>query len=112
AVGHLGQVEAGAEVLTGRGQHDRRDALGWMGEELAEAADRLIVKGIAFGRTVEGEDADLAVASEAEGVREVDGRRLGGCLGRVGRGEVGQRESLNMSSEEERAQRWGVCARQ
>src|SRR5699024_11681995 len=80
-----------------------------MGEELAEAADRLIVKGIAFGRTVEGEDADLAVASEAEGVREVDGRRLGGCLGRVGSGEVGHMESLNMSSEEERAPRLGGC---
>src|SRR5699024_12575937 len=79
-----------------------------MGEELAEAADRLIVKGIAFGRTVVGEDADLAVASEAEGVREVDGRRPGGCLGREGSGEVVHMESLNMSSEEERAPRLGV----
>ena len=71
-LGHLGEVEAGAEVVTVGVDDHAGDVVGQPDEEPLDPEHRRVVERVALGRTGQGEDGDLADPRRTECGREVD----------------------------------------
>ena len=71
ALGELGEIEAGAEMLAFAGQHDGADVVRQRREEGVDAVHHLIVERIAFGGAIEPQHRDRAVALRLQGRRQV-----------------------------------------
>jgi hypothetical protein len=71
ALGKLGEIEAGAEMLAFAGEHDSADLVRQRREEGADAVHHLIVESIAFRRAIEPQHRDRAMTLRLQGRRQV-----------------------------------------
>src|SRR4029079_2813750 len=78
ALGQLGQVETGAEVIALAAEHDRARRFGQAGEGGLELRDKRIVQGVALGRTVEAHVGHRVAVLDAKQVERREGAGGGG----------------------------------
>jgi hypothetical protein len=71
ALGKLGQVEPGAEMLALAGEHDGADVLRQHSEEALDAVHGRIVENVAFCRAREFEHSDRAMPLCLQGRRQI-----------------------------------------
>ncbi len=71
ALGQLGEIEPGAEMLALRGQDDGADIVRQRREEAADAAYRLVVERVAFCRTIEPQHRDCTMPLRLQGRRQI-----------------------------------------
>ena len=71
ALGQLGEIEPGAEMLALRGHDDGADIVRQRCEETADAAHRLVVERVAFCRAIEPQHGDRAMPLGLQGRRQI-----------------------------------------
>ena len=70
-LGHLGEVQAGAEVVALGVQHDRADLGGQVGEDALQAEDGAVGQGVPLGGAAQGDDADGTLTTQRQGLWEL-----------------------------------------